>query len=384
VSKPKGSVRRVPEEHQRAMVEAYLAGKSAKEAAALFGYCRGSCWSALKKFDCQTSLEAKWDGISEEKQSEILSAYNSGKTMAEVSREFGVDSATCWYIHKKSGSQSHGHPRVNFFKEDYFESIDSEEKAYWLGFITADGHVEKTKANVRMRLGLATKDVDHLERFAKCLDANVPIISVVKSPKQHHKCRDKYKKDYYYFSRVTLSSVKLVDDLMALGVGPRKSLTVRPWSGPDHLMRHYWRGLVDGDGCPRDDSSASHRHQWEISVLGSYWCMAGLAEFVKQHTGHDGRLISVGKIFRLRYRGTNLVKSIAAVLYRDSTVYMPRKKAIADEAMAYESSRRSWMHLTKEDLAQKYGELGTWQAVADSMGLERCGLLHIRRRLGMV
>ena len=47
---------------------------------------------------------------------------------------------------------------------------------------------------------------------------------------------------------LVLNSKRLVESLAPLGIIPRKSYSGFPWTGPARLMRHYWRGVVDGDG----------------------------------------------------------------------------------------------------------------------------------------
>ena len=54
------------------------------------------------------------------------------------------------------------------FSESIFQTIDSPEKAYWLGFLYADGY-NSYKGIVSLCLN--EEDVDHLEKFKKILNA---------------------------------------------------------------------------------------------------------------------------------------------------------------------------------------------------------------------
>ena len=51
-----------------------------------------------------------------------------------------------------------------YLKEDIFDNIDTEEKAYWLGFLYADGNVANNAS--RIRLSLAENDLEILEKFS--------------------------------------------------------------------------------------------------------------------------------------------------------------------------------------------------------------------------
>ena len=58
---------------------------------------------------------------------------------------------------------------------NYFTNIDSSEKAYWLGFMYADGTVS-SKTNT---IALGLKDEEHVEKFKQAIGAYNNKISVV-------------------------------------------------------------------------------------------------------------------------------------------------------------------------------------------------------------
>ena len=126
--------------------------------------------------------------------------------------------------------------RVN---EHIFDSIDTEEKAYWLGFMFADGFVLSNDNTIG--LDLAEKDFTHLEKFRlflnfignlKVTNTNFPNVKRV---------------------RLEFSSKYMKQILISYGCIPKKSLTL---NFPNinifnniELIRHFIRGYVDGDGC---------------------------------------------------------------------------------------------------------------------------------------
>ena len=134
------------------------------------------------------------------------------------------------------------------YNEHFFDVIDTEEKAYWLGFIFADGYIyssplDTSKKRIDWNFELCTKgdDKEHMEKFAKAIGYNKEL-HVTKADKYGHtRCR------------VCLSSEILWRQLNSLGCTPRKSLTLK---FPDEdifkskdLIRHFIRGYFDGDGC---------------------------------------------------------------------------------------------------------------------------------------
>lgn len=65
-----------------------------------------------------------------------------------------------------SGQQYHiHHPNLN---AHYFKFIDTKEKAYWLGFLCADGYISKTKYG-KLGIGLSVKDKVHLIKFCQAI-----------------------------------------------------------------------------------------------------------------------------------------------------------------------------------------------------------------------
>ena len=56
---------------------------------------------------------------------------------------------------------------------DYFEIIDTEDKAYWLGFIYADGNINKAKNT--LTINLQGKDNGHLAKLNKCIGGNYSV-----------------------------------------------------------------------------------------------------------------------------------------------------------------------------------------------------------------
>ena len=145
------------------------------------------------------------------------------------------------------GCEKLGASRKHHFNENYFDIIDTEDKAYWLGFLYADGNVSygKDKNGERkgctVELSLAEKDKDHLYKFMKCIDADNQY------PLEKRIISLSNKK--YIAYRLCLNSVKLGNDLEKHGCVPNKSLILKRPNIEEGLIRHFIRGYFDGDGC---------------------------------------------------------------------------------------------------------------------------------------
>ena len=154
--------------------------------------------------------------------------------------------------------------RMNLKRMDYFISLRpknhnffkkwSEEMAYILGFITADGCIAKNKTSYKLYFSIHEKDKDLLEKIRKIL-----------APKNKYSY---YKKEkMYHFS---FTSTEMYNDLMKLGITPRKTFTVKPPQVPKEFIRDYLRGYIDGDGsiCTFERKD-SNKKMPAISIVGN-------------------------------------------------------------------------------------------------------------------
>lgn len=119
-------------------------------------------------------------------------------------------------------------------REDFFRQIDTPEKAYWLGFLSADGWIVTEKGALRgVGLALHERDRDILEQYAQSVGfPGPPTRTRSGSP----------------LTQVKFTSPTMAADLVAHGVTPRKSRTIAWPKLQSHLLRHYARGMFDGDG----------------------------------------------------------------------------------------------------------------------------------------
>ena len=191
-----------------------------------------------------------------------------------------------------------------------FNIIDTEEKAYWLGFLFADGCVTDKGL---LELNLQAQDVGHLHKLSRFLECTNPIIYCPK--KSSDKIYDLYGLHIY--------NKQLCDRLQELGCVPRKSLILK---FPDKsifkdssLIRHFIRGYFDGDGC-------ICLTQWSASLLGTYEFLTDVQNIVKEFKdktiskkhNNNSNTYQIGVTRKKAY-------SFLEWLYKDSTIFLQRK-----------------------------------------------------------
>lgn len=123
--------------------------------------------------------------------------------------------------------------KINY-NDHYFDNIDTEHKAYFLGFLFADGCVCKTAYKYQMQLCVQLQDDYILYILKDEMRISTKIYKYKNSSKLCIICTDHLKD--------VLFNLGLKEDKS------RKSLNISN-NIPNHLIRHFIRGVFDGDGC---------------------------------------------------------------------------------------------------------------------------------------
>lgn len=220
-------------------------------------------------------------------------------------------------------------PRKRYkINQDFFETIDSEEKAYWLGFVSADGCVTER----HLRIQLARKDEGHLEKFLQAMESNHPI-----------KRNERICKIYgttHYGNLIVLANKKLVKDLFHKGIHSNKSLVLKPYNNiPEDLQRHYWRGFIDGDGCLRS-IKRQNREAYSLDLVGSKEVIEAYFNWCGQYIQSEAKPYIQKKIFGFKVTKRQSLYDLLNILYNNCSVFLDRKKAIADSFLTILPSLR--------------------------------------------
>ena len=168
---------------------------------------------------------------------EAMELYKTGNySIMQLCEIYDLNRISLSKYFKECGIDIKQHPNQKYCEENIFEIIDSEEKAYWLGFLYADGCVSSNRNTIE--IGLAVIDKEHLEKFKKFIKSEHKI------GLHQGKLGDSY--------RISIRSDKMKSDLIKLGCTPKKSLTLifpNENQVPKNLIKHFIRGYFDGDGC---------------------------------------------------------------------------------------------------------------------------------------
>lgn len=236
----------------------------------------------------------------QEKYKKAKSLYQQGEySITQIAKILQMDRGTLSSNLKKDGIEVINKQNLIRVDEAVFDVIDTEEKAYWLGFLYADGYVEENGNAIELTLKLSDKE--HLEKFKKFL-----------------KWSGEVRTDDYR-ARVCFKSKKVKNDLIALGCHPNKSLTLTfPTENqvPLELIRHFIRGYVDGDGSVFISNSLPR-----FSILGTHDM---LDKIVKNMKWKSNQIRKTKNIYSIEWGGNVALQQMHDI-YKDSNIYLDRK-----------------------------------------------------------
>jgi len=350
------------------MVELYQDNYTAKEAAGRFGYCQDVCLRELR----QRGIPLMVERMSKDIEDKIIEAYNTETSGKAAAAKYGYSDGAFFKLLKRKKLSARPNRKYNI-DETFFDKMDTEAKAYWLGFITADGNIRKGKLTIKLKAG----DKNHLKKFRADI-------------KSEHPIREQEQNVFggtYRLARIEPSSKHLTTALRNLGVMECKSLIVKPCKQvPDNLLNHYWRGVFDGDGCitycKRDNLSYP---VYRVVLYGNKYMIDGFDSYLKK-SGIDTSACPFlsGQIYSINYGGNNQAKRILKLLYEDSTVFLTRKMNLANIVFNIPTREERMELMTSEEILNRYDMIGTWKGVADSFSMTQAGLMNVRKRVGLV
>lgn len=235
--------------------------------------------------------------------------YENGMLLMDIASQYNVTATT---VRKRLQAIGVMIDRYTYhFDEHFFDNVDSQDKAYLLGMLWADGCNYKSKNCVN--LSLQEQDVSLLEQINTLTQNERPLykINIGKIDTNYH--------DQYC---ITWGSKYFCDVLDELGMVPRKTLVLEyPLCISEELHRHFCRGYLDGDGC----ISLKNNGQFAaISMIGTRMFLNKVKEIILDQLGvevsvyrderardpicvlHCGRKDDVKKILDWIYDGANV------------------------------------------------------------------------------
>jgi hypothetical protein len=220
------------------------------------------------------------------------------------------------WLHIKRISQDRYYVDHNFF------SKWTEASAYFLGFILADGYIHYGKSKW-LSIHLAEKDLCILQKFKELIQYEGPI----KKQKSRNCIIGNHVAHATNSYDIRINNAKIILDLIDKGISKEnKTFEAKfPQNIPDDMMCHFIRGLIDGDGSIIFRSYRQRSKALSIEIYGTEDIVRGVRDHVNVDCS-DIKLYnrSWDHYWMFQVSGKR-AKEIADWLYKDATIFLPRK-----------------------------------------------------------
>lgn len=248
--------------------------------------------------------------LSELTDKKLINDYSLGLSLRRISKDNSLSHVTLYNHFKKKEIKLRGthEQRIKMQKYDkqFFNIIDTQKKAYWLGFILADGCIYK-KSNSKdshiFEFRLATKDYSHLEKFCQDIKTNT-------KPRINNNR-----------ARLFLCYSELCKSLISKGCIPRKTFVlVFPKFLKKQLYSHFIRGYWDGDGSVYRNKSFIG---WNL--VGNKAFLENVAKILRKVSKAKLTVFKVKRSYLISCYGRFKIFKILDWLYKNSKIHLDRK-----------------------------------------------------------
>ena len=237
-------------------------------------------------------------------QQKIADFYNVSRTV--IKRILATNKREDLVIREKTSKYK--------YQQDIFETIDTPEKAYWLGFLAADGCNYQREQNASIIINIHQKDIDHLIKFQQFCNTNAEIKTYI--------AQDGFS-NQTPMCKIVLNSKKISNDLVNKGIVPNKSLILQPPIIPEQFYKPFILGYFDGDGSI---SKTSQYNNYSISIQGTKEVLSWICDVLKWEAKLEKRNInSTNNSYYIRCGGTNKPYQILNQLYNSCETHLDRK-----------------------------------------------------------
>jgi len=279
------------------------------------------------------------------------------KTITAIANKYGTTPANVTkYLNKFNIRRNRRNNSKHYYDLNLFNK-DTEKSFYIAGFLAADGSVFNNCIN----LVLALKDEGHLIKIKNLLNTDAFITTG----------NSIYQGKIYKFCRLSLYSKELVNQLKRFNIVRNKTkiYEMPEWLIIHPLINHFLRGYSDGDFCWRI-------HKVERGINRMIFKLLGTEKFLNQCISIFSKQCNLdlsnkkavkrkdANVYYCDFGGNIICSKLALWLYKDSTIYLERKRDIVLSGCELAIHKE----ITKDKLIETFTRLGTQIAVAKELG----------------
>jgi hypothetical protein len=275
-------------------------------------------YKILEKYN----ISLRGNRLNKEIQEKICEMYKSGDMIEKICLTLSLSkSCVGKYLKKyKIKTRNNGIFKRKYpLDENIFTSIDSHEKAQFLGLIYADGSLSKSSTNISIRL--REDDIDYLDQWrVNLLKTNRPFFFSYREKMTNPITKKEYKTPFR-MAILDITCKKIYEDSLALGLKPNKSKeNLGMPEIKDQFKLSFILGLFEGDGCV---TFCQKSRCFQIA------CQEKMAFDVKKYFESIGIFATVYKrpsIYILQVARWQDLQKLYLLLYQSASIFLKRKK----------------------------------------------------------
>ena len=313
---------KIQESEYNNILNLYNDGTTAQEIAKMYDVSDRIIYSILRKFPNRRKKKS-YKNFSNEEKENIVKLYLEGKSTVEIGKMYKFDHHSIasvldeYHVDRRDASHCNRTYSVN---DEYFDNIDTQNKAYVLGFLFAYGNNCMQKSTIR--IALQEKDRDILEKIRIDIGSNKPLCLKSSENKRNNGEGYDYKDQY----ALDVCNKHWCERLSELGCVHNKSLVLKfPDYLSDEMLPHFIRGYFDGDGCIVNAKSGNHNinltstKDFCVSVQNIVFNLFGIKSYIRPASNKNG----ITSVWTLSKKQD--IKTFLDWIYKDAELYLERK-----------------------------------------------------------
>lgn len=305
--------RKLTDKERIEICEQYKKGESSIDLGELYGVHNTTIIAIVTKagITIRSRKENQPQKLNKLQQEQICDIYRDGLDPRKIAKKFGVSDATIRNTLRRNKVKTRTLKEAkneHTLDATVFDAIN-EKSSYWIGMLMADGYiVDRARMSKTVGLGLQLSDIGHIKKFKRFLKTDYEIN--IRSDKN--------------FAEFIVVSDQLADALGKYGVVPRKCKITKAVPELEN-NRHFWRGLVDGDGHIGTSWVRKTTEMPEISLCGSMDLITQFHKYIKRLVPtYEGSVRSHHGSFTVMINGQGSI-TVIRELYGDCETYLDRK-----------------------------------------------------------
>lgn len=240
--------------------------------------------------------------------------YQNGMSLAKIENKYGYSRTVVRRIFHEHNWEIRNRYDAIYnkysYNHHYFDNIDNPNKAYFIGFLYADGYNSGSGFSVELQY----RDKAVLYGFKNLLDYNGDIKFYERSVSPNNKSDT---------CKININGRYVSKKLSELGCVKNKSLILDfPDWITEELFPFFLKGYIDGDGWVQ---------KYRIGLMSTDKFCNGVKDYLKSHYNIESKVYNMKKHYNEHTKTLDITNRkniipLVELMFSEATIEIPRKK----------------------------------------------------------